>query len=146
MKELFLKEAILEAEMAKQIGEVPVGAIIVKDWSIIARAHNLKESLNDCTAHAEILAIKEASSILNNWRLKDCEMYVTLEPCPMCAAAIAAARIKKIYIGTFDPTMGSAGSVINLLQNEYLNYNIDVRWIYSETCSKIITDFFKHRR
>lgn len=146
MEDLFLKEALLEAEKSKQIGEVPVGAVIVKDGVIIARGHNLKESLKDCTAHAEILAIRQASSLLKNWRLSNCEMYVTLEPCPMCAAAISASRIKRIYIGTFEPTMGAGGSVVNLLQNDYLNYNIDVKWLYSEACSRIITDFFKKRR
>lgn len=146
MKEVYIKEALREAEKAKEIGEIPVGAIIVKDNKILARAHNLKEILNDCTAHAEILAIKKASLILKNWRLQGCEMYVTLEPCPMCASAIAAARIRKIYIGTFDSTIGACGSVVNLLQNQYLNYNVDVKWLYSEACSKIITDFFKERR
>ena len=146
MEELYIKEALIEAERAKQIGEVPVGAVIVKDNVILARAHNLKESLKDCTAHAEILAIRRASSVLKNWRLNGCEMYITLEPCPMCAAAISASRIRKVYIGTFDHNMGAGGSVVNLLQNEYLNYNIEVKWIYSEDCSKIIKDFFKERR
>ncbi|AGK95194.1 nucleoside deaminase [Clostridium pasteurianum] len=146
MEELYIKEALIEAERAKQIKEVPVGAIIVKDNIILARAHNLKESLKDCTAHAEILAIRRAASVLKNWRLNSCEMYVTLEPCPMCAAAISASRIRKVYIGTFDPNMGAGGSVVNLLQNEYLNYNTEVKWIYSEDCSKIIKDFFKERR
>ncbi|MFT8314922.1 MAG: nucleoside deaminase [Clostridium sp.] len=146
MEELYIKEALIEAERAKQIGEVPVGAVIVKDNIILARAHNLKETLKDCTAHAEILAIRQASSVLKNWRLNGCDMYVTLEPCPMCAAAISASRIRKVYIGTFDPNMGAGGSVVNLLQNEYLNYNIEVKWIYSENCSKIIKDFFKERR
>ena len=146
MENLYLEEALLEAEKSKQIGEVPVGAVIVKDGIIIDRGHNLKESLNDCTAHAEILAIRQASSVLKNWRLSNCEMYVTLEPCPMCAAAISASRIKRVYIGTFEPTMVAGGSVVNLLQNDYLNYNVDVKWLYSEACSKIITDFFKKRR
>lgn len=143
---LYMEEALKEAKKAEKIGEVPVGAIIVRDNIILAKAHNMKETLKDCTAHAEILAIKKASMVLENWRLKDCEMYVTLEPCPMCASAIASSRIKRIYIGTFDPIAGAAGSVINLLQNEYLNYNIDVKWIYSENCSEIITNFFKNKR
>lgn len=143
---LYMEEALKEAKKAEKIGEVPVGAIIVRDNIILAKAHNMKETLKDCTAHAEILSIKKASMVLENWRLKDCEMYVTLEPCPMCASAIASSRIKRIYIGTFDPIAGAAGSVINLLQNEYLNYNIDVKWIYSENCSEIITNFFKNKR
>lgn len=146
MEKNFLEEALIEAEKASKLGEVPVGAVLVKDGQIIARAFNRKELFNDCTAHAEVLAIKEASQKLKNWRLNDCEMYVTLEPCPMCASVIAASRIKRIYIGTFDPIMGACGSVINLLQNDYLNYNIDVKWMYSENCSSIITNFFRKIR
>ena len=146
MDKMFLDEALIEAEKANKLGEVPVGTVIVKDGEIIARAHNNKELFNDCTAHAEVLAIKEASHKLNNWRLNGCEMYVTLEPCPMCASAIAASRIKTIYIGTFDPVMGACGSVVNLLQNDYLNYNVDVKWMYSEICSSIITEFFRKIR
>ncbi len=146
MENIFLQQALLEAEKANRLGEVPVGAIIVKDGKIIARGHNNKELLNDCTAHAEVLAIKEASQKLKNWRLNGCEMYVTLEPCPMCASVIAAARIKTVYIGTFDPVIGACGSVVNLLQNDYLNYNIDVKWMYSEICSSIITKFFRRKR
>lgn len=112
-----LSLALEEAEKAREKGEVPVGAVIVKDGEIIARAHNLKETLKDPTAHAEILAIREACNKLNNWRLHGCEMYVTLEPCPMCAGAILQSRLSKIYIGTFDDTTGAAGSVVNILQN-----------------------------
>ena len=107
-----LSLALEEAEKAREKGEVPVGAVIVKDGEIIARAHNLKETLKDPTAHAEILAIREACNKLNNWRLNGCEMYVTLEPCPMCAGAILQSRLSKIYIGTFDDTTGAAGSVV----------------------------------
>ncbi|SMC27353.1 tRNA-adenosine deaminase [Clostridium acidisoli DSM 12555] len=146
MDKRFLDVAIDEAKKAINEGEVPVGAVIVKEGKVIAKAHNEKEKSKDCTAHAEILAIRRASSIIENWRLCGCEMYVTLEPCPMCAAAIAAARIKKVYIGTFDPVMGAAGSCLNLLQNDYLNYNVDVNWLYSQECSNIITDFFKNIR
>jgi len=146
MENMFLQQALLEAEKANKLGEVPVGAIIVKDGEIIARACNNKELLNDCTAHAEVLAIKEASQKLKNWRLNGCEIYVTLEPCPMCASVIVAARIKKVYIGTFDPVIGACGSVVNLIQNDYLNYNVDVKWMYSEICSSIITEFFRRRR
>ena len=117
----FMLEAIKQARMALQSGEVPVGVVIVKDNSIISRAYNLKETLKDSTAHAEILAIRSASEVVKNWRLKDCSMYVTLEPCPMCAGAILQCRINKLYIGTFDPTMGACGSVINVLQNKFLN-------------------------
>ena len=139
-----LSLALEEAEKAREKGEVPVGAVIVKDGEIIARAHNLKETLKDPTAHAEILAIREACNKLNNWRLNGCEMYVTLEPCPMCAGAILQSRLSKIYIGTFDDTTGAAGSVVNILQNH--NYFLEVVWENDEKCSKILTKFFKDRR
>ncbi|MGG5460046.1 tRNA adenosine(34) deaminase TadA [Clostridium sp. B9] len=141
-----LSLALEEAEKAREKGEVPVGAVIVRGGEIIAKAHNLKETLNDPTAHAEILAIKEACKKLNNWRLSGCEMYVTLEPCPMCAGAILQSRISKIHIGTFDETTGAAGSTINLLQNPNFNHFLDVNWDNDEECSKILTKFFKDRR
>lgn len=146
MKEFYMKEALKEAEKALQIKEVPVGAIIVKDNEIIARAYNLKETFKDPTAHAEMLAIKKACEAINNWRLTGLEMYVTLEPCAMCAAAIAQARINKLYIGTFDPTAGACGSVINVLENSDLNYKVKVNWMYNEECSKILKEFFLLRR
>jgi tRNA(adenine34) deaminase len=142
----FLKEAISEAKKALLLGEVPVGAVIVLNNRVIARAHNLKETLNDPSAHAEILAIREASGILQNWRLSECEMYVTLEPCPMCAGAISESRIKSLYIGTFDPTKGGCGSVINIAQNVYLNNHININWMYNEECSILLKDFFKRKR
>lgn len=146
MEKDFLDIAIKEAKAAELSGEVPVGAVIVKDNEVISVAHNMKETLKDVTAHAEILAIKKASEKLDNWRLKGCEMYVTLEPCAMCAAAICQSRISKIYIGTFDPEAGACGSVINLVQSERIGYNMDVKWLYSEKCSDLLKDFFKHRR
>ncbi|ERI95374.1 cytidine and deoxycytidylate deaminase zinc-binding region [Clostridiales bacterium oral taxon 876 str. F0540] len=146
MKDFYMKEALKEAYKALELEEVPVGAIVVKDNIIIARAHNLKESLKDTTAHAEILAIREASKVLDNWRLKDCEMYVTLEPCPMCASAIAQARISKLYIGTFDPTSGGCGSVIDVLGHAHLNYKVSVEWMYDEECGSILKNFFDSRR
>ncbi|EGT3616000.1 nucleoside deaminase [Clostridium perfringens] len=141
-----LSLALEEAEKARKNGEVPVGAVIVKDGEVIAKAHNLKESLNDPTAHAEILAIREACNKLNNWRLHGCEMYVTLEPCPMCAGAILQSRLSKVYIGTFDDTTGAAGSIVNILQNHNLNHFLEVNWENDENCSKILTKFFKDRR
>ncbi|WP_300346453.1 tRNA adenosine(34) deaminase TadA [Clostridium sp.] len=141
-----LKLALEEAEKARKKGEVPVGAVIVKDGKVISKAHNLKETLNDPTAHAEILAIKKACEKLGNWRLYGCEMYVTLEPCPMCAGAILQSRISKIHIGTFDETTGAAGSIINILQNPNLNHFLDIVWNNDEECSKILTEFFKDRR
>ena len=142
----FMKEALREAERASLLKEVPVGAVIVKDNKIIARAHNLKETLMDTTAHAEVLAIREASIKMGNWRLTDCDMYVTLEPCAMCASTIAQARISNLYIGTFDPTAGACGSVIDVISNDYLKYKVRVHWSYDEECSNILKEFFKRRR
>jgi tRNA(adenine34) deaminase len=146
MKEYYMNEALKEAQRALILGEVPVGAVIVKDNSIIARAHNLKETLKDPSAHAEILAVKAACQVLNNWRLTGCDMYVTLEPCAMCASAIAQARIRELNIGTFDPTAGACGSVINIIGSPRLNYNIKVNWMYNKQCSSILQNFFRARR
>lgn len=146
MKEFFIKEALKEANEALYLKEVPVGAIIVNDNKIISRAFNLKETLKDPTAHAEVLAIRKACEALNNWRLNGCEMYVTLEPCPMCASAIAQARISKLYIGTFDPTAGGCGSVVDVIDNPYLSYKVQVEWMFNEQCSRLLTDFFKQKR
>lgn len=146
MKDEFMRIALEEARKAERLNEVPVGAVIVKNNQIISAAHNLREMLKDPTAHAEMLAIKKASEFLNDWRLNQCEMYVTLEPCPMCAGAIIQSRIRKLYIGTFDPVAGCCGSVINVVQNHYLNTAIDVQWAYDEKCSNILQNFFKNRR
>ncbi|GLC30506.1 nucleoside deaminase [Clostridium omnivorum] len=146
MKEYFMNEALKEARRALIMKEVPVGAVIVKDGRVISRAHNLKETLSDPTAHAEILAIRSACENLNNWRLNGCEMYVTLEPCAMCASAIAQARISKLCIGTFDPTAGACGSVIDLLGTNSLNYCVPVEWMYNEESSIILKEFFKMKR
>ncbi|NFN96918.1 nucleoside deaminase [Clostridium botulinum] len=141
-----IEYAIIEAKKALAIGEVPVGAIIVKENKIIAKSHNLKESLKDPTAHAEILAIKEACNTIHNWRLKGCKMYVTLEPCAMCASAIIQSRISELHIGTFDPVGGACGSVVNITNNSYLKNNLNIKWLYDDECSRIITNFFKNIR
>jgi len=141
-----MKFAKEEAILAMKEGEIPVGAVIVKDGVVIGKAHNLKETLNDITAHAEILAIKEASRYIGNWRLTGAEMYVTLEPCPMCASAISQSRISKVYIGTFNKDMGACGSVINLLDNRGLNSFTDIKWVYDDECSEILTKFFDNAR
>jgi len=142
----FLKEAINEAKISRSLDEVPVGAVIVRNNEIISRGHNLKEGMKDCTSHAEILAIKDASRKLDSWRLQDCDLYVTLEPCAMCAGAIIGARIKKVYIGTFDSTTGACGSVINVLQNDALSKWTEVIWLYDNECGEILTDYFKNKR
>ncbi|KZL88427.1 nucleoside deaminase [Clostridium magnum] len=146
MHKSFMLEAIHEAKKSLILKEVPVGAVIVKEDKIIARAHNLRETQKDPTAHAEILAIKKASEVIENWRLSGCSMYVTLEPCPMCAGAILQSRISNLYIGTFDPTAGACGSVVNILQNDSLNHWTNIHWAYNEDCSNILVDFFKKRR
>ena len=119
---------------------------MLKYGVVIGKAHNLKETLNDITAHAEILAIKEASKYIGNWRLNGAEMYVTLEPCPMCASAISQSRISKVYIGTFNKDMGACGSVINLLDSRGLNSFTDIKWVYDDECSEILTKFFDNAR
>ncbi|MGY0373863.1 nucleoside deaminase [Clostridium sp. JNZ J1-5] len=146
MNKFFMRRAIEEAELAYKLNEVPVGAVIVKDNKIISAAHNLREILKDPTAHAEMLAIKKASEVLNDWRLNGCEMYVTLEPCPMCAGAIVQSRIRRLYIGTFDPVSGCCGSVANIAQNQGLNSMIDVIWMYNEECSDMLKEFFREKR
>ncbi|WP_294372726.1 nucleoside deaminase [uncultured Clostridium sp.] len=142
----FIDEAKIEALKAYNEGEIPVGAVIVKDGVIIGRGHNLKEVLNDVTAHAEILAIKEAAKNIGDWRLDGAEMYVTLEPCPMCASAIVQSRISKVYIGTFNKDMGACGSVISLLDSRRLNSFVEVKWLYDEECSKLLVRFFEESR
>jgi len=145
-KEKFMKEALKEAGKAYQKEEIPVGAIIVKDGKIIARAHNLKETKQTALAHAEILAIKKATQKLNTWRLLDCEMYITLEPCTMCMGAIILSRLKKIYIGTLDEKTGACGSFINLQEYKY-NHTVEVETgILKDKCEYILKDFFKNLR
>ena len=126
MHEEFMKIALLEAKKAFAKEEVPVGAVIVQDGKIIAKAHNLKETKNDTTYHAEILAIQKASKKLKKWRLTDCEMYVTLEPCSMCTGALINCRLKKLYIGTMDTKTGACGSVLNLLEDYKFNHIVEV--------------------
>lgn len=138
--------AIEEGNKDLELGEIPVGAVIVKNGIIIGRGHNMKESYKDPTAHAEIIAIKEACNNIGDWRLNGCEMYVTLEPCPMCAGAILQSRISKLYIGTFNKEMGACGSVVNLVDNRSLNSFVNTIWTYDERCSNLITEFFDKRR
>ena len=146
-KQKFMKEALKEAKKAYDKLEVPVGAVIVKDGKIIARAHNLKETRLDTTKHAEMLAIQKASKKLKSWRLLDCEMYVTLEPCSMCSGAIINSRIKKIYIGTLDEKTGAAGSVLNLFEDYTFNHKVEVeKGIMKEECENLLKSFFKMLR
>lgn len=147
VKEEYMKLALKEAKKAYRKLEVPVGAIIVKDGEIIAKAHNEKEEKNDSTKHAEILAIQKASKKLGTWRLNDCEMYVTLEPCSMCAGALIQSRMHKVYIGTMDEKTGSCGSVLNLLKDYTFNHKVDIEYnVCKEECENILKEFFKELR
>ena len=142
-----MKEALKEAKKAYDIEEIPVGAVIVKDGKIIARAHNVKETKNVATAHAEILAIEKACKKLKSWRLIDCDMYVTLEPCPMCTGALINSRIRRLYIGTNDDKTGACGSKLNLLEDYKFNHNVEIhRGLMKEECETILKDFFKMLR
>lgn len=146
-KNYYMKQALKEAEKAYQKLEVPVGAVIVKDGKIIARAHNQKETKTDTTKHAEILAIQKASKKLKSWRLIDCEMYVTLEPCSMCAGAMINSRIKKVYIGAMDEKTGAVGSVLNLFEDYTFNHKVEVeKGILEKECQEILKKFFKELR
>ena len=146
-KEYYMEQAIKEAKKAYKKLEVPVGAIIVKNGEIIARAYNQKETKTDTTKHAEILAIQKASKKLKSWRLIDCEMYVTLEPCSMCAGAMINSRIKKVYIGAMDEKTGAVGSVLNLFEDYIFNHKVEFeKGILEEKCQKILKEFFKDLR
>lgn len=145
--EKFMKQALKEAQKAYNKLEVPVGAVIVKDNKIIARAYNQKEYKNDTTNHAEILAIKKASKKLNSWRLSDCDMYVTLEPCSMCAGALIQSRIRKVIIGTLDKKTGACGSVLNLLEDYKFNHVVEVETgVLKGECEDMLKKFFKELR
>ena len=147
MIEEYMKIALEEAKKAYKKKEVPIGAIIVKDGKIIAKAHNMREKKKQACAHAEILAIQKACKKLKAWRLEDCEMYVTLEPCPMCAGAIVNARIKKVYFGAYEPKSGSAQSKHKVLTESGLNHTtLYEGGILQEECSTLLTNYFKSKR
>jgi tRNA(adenine34) deaminase len=144
---LWMKAAIAEAMAAEAIGEVPIGAVIVKDGVIVGRGHNLRETTHDPTAHAEMIAIKQASETLQAWRLTDCDLYVTLEPCPMCAGAIVQSRIRRVVYGTTDPKAGCAGTLMNLLQDDRFNHRTSVAsGILQEQCAQLLSGFFRALR
>ncbi len=139
----FMKLALKEADKAFAKEEIPVGAIIVKDGKVIARAYNSKETSKNACGHAEILAIQKACKKLNSWRLLDCEMYVTLEPCPMCAGALINSRIAKVYIGTDDEKTGACGSKLDLLKDYKFNHIVQAeKYILKEECSRSIKKIF----
>lgn len=143
----FMKSALKEAEKSYDKEEIPVGAVIVKNGKIIARGHNLKETKNDTTNHAEIIAIRKASKKLKSWRLTGCTMYVTLEPCTMCAGALIQARLDKVVIGTMDEKTGACGSVLNVLEDYKFNHKVEIeKGVMEKECKEILQKFFKELR
>ena len=146
IQEKYMKEALKEAQKAYNKEEVPIGAIIVNNGKIISRGYNLKEEKKNTIKHAEIIAIEKASKMLSNWRLEDCEMYVTLEPCPMCAGAIINSRIKKIYIGALDEKTGACKSVLNLFDYPF-NHKVEVQYgILEKESEELLKKFFRELR
>lgn len=145
--ESFMKQAVKQAKKAYDKLETPIGCVIVHEDKIIARGYNKRNMKKNTLAHAEILAINKASKVLGDWRLEDCTMYVTLEPCPMCAGAIVQARILRVVIGSMNPKAGCAGSVLNLLQQDGLNHQVEVtKGVLAEECSGLMTSFFRELR
>ena len=142
-----MKQAVKQAKKAYDKLETPIGCVIVHEDKIIARGYNKRNMKKNTLAHAEILAINKASKVLGDWRLEDCTMYVTLEPCPMCAGAIVQARIPRVVIGSMNPKAGCAGSVLNLLQQDGLNHQVEVtKGVLAEECSGLMTSFFRELR
>ena len=146
-QEKFMREAIRQAKKAAAIGEVPIGCVIVYQGKIIARGYNRRVIDKNTLSHAELNAIRKASRVMGEWRLEDCDIYVTLEPCQMCAGAIVQARIRKVYIGCMNPKAGCAGSVMNLLQVPEFNHQAEIEiGVCKEECSRMITEFFQELR
>ena len=145
--EHWMREAIAEARKAEDIAEVPIGAVIVYDNEVIARGHNLRETSLDPTAHAEMIAIREASEVRKAWRLTGCTLYVTLEPCPMCAGAILQSRIDRVVFGTADPKGGCCGTLMNLLQDDRFNHRTEiVDNVLQQECAELLSNFFRNLR
>jgi tRNA(adenine34) deaminase len=145
--EYFMREALRQAQKAYEASEVPVGAVVVRSGHIIARASNQVELLKDATAHAEMLALTQAEAAVGDWRLADCDLYVTKEPCAMCAGALVHTRIRRVIFGCTDSVAGAAGSVINLLQMSSFNHRCDTAsGVLHEQCAAILQNFFRKRR
>ena len=145
--EYFMREALRQARRAYAADEVPVGAVIVREGEIIARAWNQVEILKDATAHAEMLAITQAEAAVEDWRLTDCDLYVTKEPCPMCAGAIVHARLRRVIFGCPDPKCGGAGGLLNILQMPELNHRSEITsGVLADECLSLIREFFRARR
>lgn len=147
LNEKYMKEAIKQAKKGAAIGEVPIGCVIVCDGKIIARGYNRRKADHSTLAHAEIIAIKKACKVLGDWRLEGCSMYVTLEPCQMCAGALVQARIDKVYIGAMNPKAGCAGSILNLFDVAAFNHRVECeRGVLGSECSEMLSDFFRELR
>lgn len=145
--EYFMQQALAQARLAEQHGEVPVGAVLVADNQIIAVGHNRSITLNDSSSHAEIDVIRRAGEVIQNYRLVDTELYVTLEPCMMCLGAILHSRIKKVYFGASDPKTGAIGGLVDLTEHYKVNHNVEVvSGVLARECSEILKNFFKSRR
>ncbi|MGB8955790.1 MAG: tRNA adenosine(34) deaminase TadA [Tumebacillaceae bacterium] len=145
--EHYMREAIREAQIAASYGEVPIGAVIVKDGEIIARGHNMREIWKDPTAHAELIAIREAARVLGGWRLTGCSLYVTLEPCPMCAGSIVLSRVDHVVIGAMDLKGGAVGSKMNIVETDEFNHRPRVTTgVLAAECSMMLKEFFKGLR
>lgn len=139
--------ALKEAQLAASFGDVPVGAVVVRDGVVIGRGHNRREQDNDPTAHAEVIAIRQAAEALGAWRLTGCTLYVTIEPCPMCAGALVLARLDRLVYGAADPKTGATGSLWNIVQDERLNHRLDVTaGVLESECREVIRTFFRQRR
>ena len=146
-EEKYMKEAIKQAKKAYAIGEVPIGCVIVYQDKIVGRGYNRRITDKNTLSHAELNAIKKASKVMGDWRLDDCEMYITLEPCQMCSGAIVQSRIKKVYIGCMNTKAGCAGSILNLLQVPQFNHQVEMeKGILEEECSQMLKQFFKELR
>jgi tRNA(adenine34) deaminase len=145
--EQFMREALRQARKAYDADEVPVGAVVVREGKIIGRAYNQVELLKDATAHAEMLALTQAEAAVGDWRLTDCDLYVTKEPCAMCAGALVHVRIRRVIFGCADPRAGAAGSILNLLQMPSLNHQCEITaGVLQNECADILQDFFKKKR
>lgn len=143
----FMDRALKQAQLAYNKGEVPVGAVVVKDGKIISRGYNLRESTNDPTAHAELIAMKKASKKLDSWRLTGCTLYVTLEPCPMCSGVIINSRIDRVVFGAYDQKAGCCTTLYHLCNDERFNHRAEILGgVSEEKCAKILSDFFKEKR
>lgn len=144
---IYMRDAIKQATKAKEIGEVPIGAVIVFKGEIIATGYNVRETSQETLSHAELIAIRRANEKIGSWRLEDCTLYVTLEPCPMCAGAIVQSRIKRVVYGAVDQKAGCAGTLMNLLDDERFNHQAELsRGVLEEECGNLLTDFFRELR